>query len=431
MTHKAKSTVKRKEKSVLVAVETERGGTWEISWRMSELKELVLSCGVEVLDEVICQRGKITPNFFIGKGKASEIAERAIGLEADVVIFSEELSPTQQHNLEEVITLKTIDRTQLILDIFAQRARTKEAKLQVELAQLQYLLPRLSGKGPELSRLGGGLGTKGPGEQKLEVDRRRIRTRIDKLKRSLSKISGSRDLRRKKRTDETLLSIALVGYTNSGKSTLFNSLTSSDILTRNGLFSTLDSTTRKVELSGSQKVVISDTVGFLHRLPHHLIESFKATLEEVMDADVLFHVIDMTNPLAEKHSQSVVKVLNEIGAGEKRIISVLNKIDLLDSMEKVNNLAKKFPDAIPVSALTGSGQERLKDLIVQFVQKDMEDIVVDIDHEDFDLLEFLREHGTVKSEKFTEHGATIEARLPKKIKYSLLKRLAKKDPGNA
>lgn len=418
-----KSNIKRKEKSILVTVGVGKKQGWALEDRKKELRELVGSCGVEIVEEIVCRDENINSKLYIGKGKVEEINVLAEEEDADVIVFGNELSASQQQNFEEIVGVKTIDRTQLILDIFAQRARTKEARLQVELAQLEYLLPRLSGKGLELSRIGGGLGSKGPGEQKLEVDRRRIRARIDRLKKDLEKVSRSRQVRRKRRTTESLLKVALVGYTNSGKSTFFNFLSASHSLTRNGLFSTLDSTTRRVVLEGGEKVVISDTVGFLHNLPHHLIESFKTTLEEVMDADVLLHIIDMSNPLAELQRDSAMKVLRDLGADKKRIVPVLNKSDLVKSELQRRRIDKKFPGCFVVSALTGEGIENIGDFIIQLLQKDMENITVNLSHSDFDLLDHIRENGTVKAEEFTEKGVTVTARLPKKIKYSLLKKL--------
>lgn len=423
MKKRTEPTIKRKEKSVLVGIDTGKEAAWSAEEKLRELQQLVASCGVEILESVNCRRASPDPRIFIGKGKADEVASIVLEKKADVVIFGEDLTPSQQQNLEEILGVKTIDRTQLILDIFAQRARTKEAKLQVELAQLAYLLPRLTGKGLELSRLGGGLGTRGPGEQKLEVDRRRIRSRIGKLKKELNKASQNRQQRRKKRLEGSMLSIALVGYTNSGKSTLFNRLTSSEVLERDGLFSTLDPTTRKMELSSGGGVIISDTVGFLHRLPHHLIESFKTTLEEVVSADLLFHVMDMSSPLMSEQAESVQNVLKELGASEKRIIPVLNKADLLDSELEKKRISRAFSESVTISALTGEGIEEIISLITRMLQSEMENMELTLPHSDFKLIELIRKAGRVKEEKFTDKGVRITARLPRRSKYAILKRL--------
>ncbi|MFH1665638.1 MAG: GTPase HflX [Candidatus Omnitrophota bacterium] len=348
-----KETGVKKERAVLVTVEEAGREAWKAEHRAAELARLALSCGVEIAGTEICGRKVLTPNYFIGKGKVLELADMAEEQGADVVIFNNDLSPSQQTNLEDALNAKVIDRTQLILDIFARRAVSNEGKVQVELAQLLYLLPRLSGKGVQLSRLGGGVGTRGPGEQKLEVDRRRIRSRISKLKRELKDITGQRKLRRAQRDKFSMLTAALVGYTNSGKSTLFNVLTDSGVCVKDQLFSTLDPTVRKICLPGNQGALVSDTVGFLQDLPHHLIESFKATLEEVVNADLLFCVIDMSDERMEQQKVSVFEVLKELGAQDKPVITVLNKADKVpDSMER-ERIKLRFHDPMVISALRG------------------------------------------------------------------------------
>ncbi|MGB3082669.1 MAG: GTPase HflX, partial [Candidatus Omnitrophota bacterium] len=338
-------------------------------------------------------------------------------------IFSDDLSPSQQKNLEEIIKTKTIDRTQLILDIFARRATSNEGKVQVELAQLVYLLPRLSGKGIELSRLGGGLGTRGPGEQKLEYERRRVRERIARLKKELKEITDKRELRRSQREKFSMLTISLVGYTNSGKSTLFNALTESSVKVKDQLFSTLDPMVRKLELPNNQTVLLSDTVGFLHDLPHHLIESFQATLEEVRGADILFHIVDMSDERMEEQSSAVFQVLEELGVADKPIYTVLNKSDKLPDEHEAERIKRKFHNATIISALKKQGFEQLLDHIVNYLQKDMEDIRITLPHKHYSLVKMIRENGSIKEEEYREEGVFISARVPKKVKYSIFKKL--------
>ena len=284
------------EKAILVSCRIEGEDRRAVEDAAGELRSLTSSTGGEVVQEVICSRETPTPAYFIGKGKVEEVGKLCWELKPDLVIFGSDLSPTQQRNLEETLKLKVIDRTQLILDIFAQRAKSTEGKYQVELAQLMYLLPRLTGYVDSLSRLGGGIGTRGPGEQKLESDRRRIRKRIAKLQDELSSLQRRRQTMRQKRLDLPLSTIALIGYTNAGKTLLFNRLTQSQEISENRLFSTLDPVARKCVLPNNQRIIFLDTVGFLHKLPHHLIESFRATLEEVVEADLLLHVLDVSHP---------------------------------------------------------------------------------------------------------------------------------------
>jgi GTP-binding protein HflX len=325
----------------------------------AELSELALSAGLDIVDSLLMRQKIASAPMLIGRGKAEEIAVTVKNEKAAVVVFESELSPSQQRNLEEVLGTKVIDRTQLILDIFAQRARSTEGKLQVELAQLKYLLPRLGGKGVELSRLGGGVGTRGPGEQKLEVDRRRIRERITKLSDELKELQKRRESGILKKKEKSLPLIALVGYTNAGKSTLFNRLTGADVFVKNQLFSTLDTTTRQAMLPGNQKALLVDTVGFVRDLPHHLIESFKATLEEAVHADALLHVVDAGHPDVAFLEKAVKEVLKELGTDESRTIMVLNKIDLVPADIRQSLIRKHGGAAYLVSAKTGEGLKEL------------------------------------------------------------------------
>ncbi len=411
------------EKAILITVEVAGKESWKLEDRCKELERLTESSGAKVVNSQTCRRKKITAGFFVGKGKVSEIADLVESLGADVVIFNNDLSPSQQKNLEEVLNVKTIDRTQLILDIFARRATSNEGKVQVELAQLLYLLPRLSGKGIQLSRLGGGLGTKGPGEQKLEVDRRRLRMRIDKLQKALREITLQRKLRRSQRDKFSTLTIALVGYTNSGKSTLFNALTNAGIKTRDQLFSTLDPTVRKLCLPNKQTVLVSDTVGFLQDLPHHLIESFKATLEEVVNADVLLHVIDASDERIEEQVRAVCQVLEELGVKEKPLYAVLNKSDKLPNRMDHYRIQRKFDDSVMVSAARGDGLDDLIDWLVKYTRKDTELIEVTLPHKQYALIKAIRKSGTVEKEKYLPDGVHIKAFVPRKVKYAIFKKL--------
>ncbi|MFH1878638.1 MAG: GTPase HflX [Candidatus Omnitrophota bacterium] len=424
MTVDLKPTREKQEKAVIVTIEEAgKSSCWKLEDREEELLRLAESSGVRVVGRETCRIREFNPRLYIGKGKTEEIALMCDELGADVVIFSDDLSPSQQQNLEEKLERKTIDRTQLILDIFARRATSNEGKVQVELAQLIYLLPRLSGRGIELSRIGGGVGTKGPGEQKLEVDRRRIRERISRLKKELKDITGERGLRRSQRGRFSMMNIALIGYTNSGKSTLFNTLTSSEVIAKDQLFSTLDPIVRKFKLPNNQTVLLSDTVGFLNHLPHHLIESFKATLEEVVGADILLYVADMSDQRIEEQNASVFQVLEELGVKDKPIITVLNKKDKVTDIFEVARIKRKFDNPVIISALTGQGISDIKDRIVQFMQKDMEDIEILIPHEHYALSGVIRENGIVRHEEHRENGVFIVARIPVKIKHAIFKHL--------
>jgi len=353
----------KREKALLVVViiEEEKEG-WSQEELAEEFKNLVISAGIEVVDLIFVKRKTPTPSFYIGKGKAYEIAKIAQEKKVDVVIFNNNLSFTQQRNLEEILMIKTIDRTQLILDIFARHAHTQEGSIQVELAQLEYLLPRLKGKGIMLSRLGGGIGTRGPGEKKLEVDRRRIEDRISKLKEKLEKLRRHRYLLRKRRKKENIKVCSLVGYTNAGKTTLLNALVNDTQKTSDSLFTTLDPVSRKLTLSDNLEVVITDTVGFLYKLPPNLIEAFQATLEELQFSDLLLHVVDISSKNHEKLISAVKEVLEELHLEKKPQILVFNKIDKVDSFW-LNNLKVKYPQALFVSALKKINLEALLERI--------------------------------------------------------------------
>lgn len=311
----------------LTTLEVKRGGI-DPAYSMDELVQLALTAGVEVVDTLVQNRDKPDSKWFIGKGKVDELHEAIQDYDVNTVIFDQELSGAQVRNLEDILDVKIIDRTQLILDIFAQRAKTREGIIQVELAQLTYLLPRLSGHGKNLSRLGGGIGTRGPGESKLETDRRHIRRRIGELKRQLEEVTRHRKLHRERRKETGVVHLALVGYTNAGKSTLLKALTSADVYIENQLFATLDPTTRALELPSGKEVIVTDTVGFIQNLPHDLVAAFRATLEEANEADLILHVVDASSPMREDQIAVVERILEQLGAGSTPQIMLFNKKDM-------------------------------------------------------------------------------------------------------
>lgn len=345
---------------------------WPAKETLAELGRLAETAGAQVVGELIQKRDSPDPAFFIGKGKAQEIKDLAIHQKANLIIIDHEISPSQNRNLEELTGLKIIDRTELILDIFAQHALSREGKIQVEMAQSQYHMSRLTGKGITMSRLGGGIGTRGPGETKLEVDRRKIRKRISDLKEELRKLEKQRSLRRQQRKEGKSKVAALIGYTNAGKSTLLNALTNANVLVQDKLFATLDPTTRRLEIrtlntehgtqvslraQRSNLFLLTDTVGFIQKLPHQLVDAFHATLEEVKEADLLIHVVDASNPYLEKQIEAVYQVLEEIGCITKKMITVFNKVDKIEKLDK--HLLKKYDPAVAISAAKKQGLEKL------------------------------------------------------------------------
>ena len=378
----------------------------ESSYDPGEIIQLAESAGASVIHVIHIKIDRVDPGYYIGKGKVFEIASLGVEKEADLAVFDCGLSPAQQSKLEEDTGLRVVDRTQVILDIFAQRARTNEGKLQVELAQLNYLLPRLRGKGVEMSRLGGGIGTRGPGEMKLETDRRRIKKRISRLNMEIDRIRKHRALGRKERS--RLLNIALIGYTNSGKSTLMNKLTDSRELVENKLFSTLDSAARRLTLPENTPAVIIDTVGFIRDLPHHLVAAFKATLEEVTTADILLNVMDASAPLCEDRLRTVMDTLEELGAGGKTMVSALNKIDLLDE-EAVTRLRNIFPHAVPVSAKTGKGLEELMKSAVQNARSSRRRVKLRIPQIQAGLIARIHREANILYKRYEDEHIVLEA----------------------
>lgn len=409
------------ERAILVTVDFGHRQEWTAEERSRELSELAVSAGARVVREEIVRRHEPSPACFIGTGKAEEIAKICADENIHIVIFNNDLTATQQKNLEGVIKAKTIDRTQLILDIFARRAHSNEGKLQVELAQLNYMLPRLIGKGVILSRLGGGIGTSGPGEQKLEVDRRRIRTRIFHLTKNLDSLGKRRDMMRKKRSRFSLLTVAIVGYTNVGKSTLLNALTDSDVIVRDKLFATLDPTIRKFTMPNNQKVLFVDTVGFIKELPHHLVEAFKATLEEVVEADVLLHLVDASHPKALEQAEAVYGVLKEIGASDKQTITALNKIDKVAASEAIDRLKGHFNDAIAISALKKQGFDTLIARILHYMKGSTVVMQIKIPAGDAKTLNLIHENGFIRTQEYKGQWLHIEAEVPLRLKEILEK----------
>lgn len=354
-----------KEKAILVGVELPKDSkNFELS--LKELAKLADTAGAEVVGQITQKREKPNLRYFIGEGKIFELLDLIKKTNANLVIFDNDIHPSQERNLEEFLGVKVINRTELILDIFAQHAHSHEGRLQVELAQNQFMLTRLTGRGILLSRLGGGIGTRGPGETKLEQDRRKIRARISHLKKEIEKISKSRIVRRATKLKSKIVNVSLVGYTNAGKSTLLNALSKSNALVEDKLFATLDTLTRKVYLSENKVILLSDTVGFIQNLPHQLIEAFKATLDEVVLADFLIHVVDASSEDMETQIDSVYNVLEDIGAISKPIITVFNKVDLLKTPLD-SNLLERFKPSVAISALKKTGLNELKKVISSFL----------------------------------------------------------------
>jgi GTP-binding protein HflX len=351
------------ERALLIGLEQDGVSKWDLRDSLEELAELANSAGAEVVDTVTQKLEKPTAPYYIGKGKAESIKDSLRDRQVTSVIFDNELSPAQGRNLENLFARKVIDRTQLILDIFAQRARSREGRLQIELAQLQYLLPRLTGMWHHLSRQTGGIGTRGPGETQLEVDRRRVQERIARVERELEAVRKTRAVQRQGRKRHQWPVAAVVGYTNAGKSTLLNLLTGADLVAEDKLFATLDPTTRSFVLPNKQRVLLTDTVGFLRKLPHTLIESFKATLEEVSEADLLIHIADLSHPRVEEQMEAVDAVIKELDAFGKQTLIVFNKIDNLVDRVLAETYVKRLPGSVAISARTGEGVEKLVQLL--------------------------------------------------------------------
>ena len=408
------STEEKKEKFILVAVSI--SGEKETQSSLDELDELVYTAGAESLGRLVQNRERIHAVTYLGKGKLEELKEMLLYMEADGVLCDDELSPAQLRNLERILDTKVVDRTMLILDIFAKRASTGEGKIQVELAQLKYAAVRLVGLRSSLSRLGGGIGTRGPGEKKIELDRRLIHNRISVLKEELREVKKQRDIRRKARKDNFV--IAIVGYTNAGKSTFLNKLTGADVLAEDKLFATLDPTTRKLKLPSGNEVLLTDTVGFIRKLPHHLIEAFKSTLEEAKYADLILHMIDASNPEADTQMLIVYNTLRELGIEDKEVVSLYNKIDI---MPEDTILPRDFhaEHTLKISARTGEGLEEFKELVDKILRQQRIYLEKLMPYKDSAKLALIRKHGELELEDYREDGIYIKAMVPTNI-YDLL-----------
>ncbi len=401
------------ERAILIGMEWGRNDSlWTVDDSLEELKQLADTAGATVIKKFIQKRPKPDPAFFIGRGKVQELALYAQQENIDLCIFDDELSPAQQRNIESVMGIRILDRTALILDIFAQRACTNEGKLQVELAQLQYTLPRIMGKGLMLSRLGGGIGTRGPGETKLEVDRRRIRDRIAFIKEQIEKVKAVRSLHRSKRKKNNVFEVSLVGYTNAGKSTLLNTLTNSDIYAKDQLFATLDPTTRQLTLPNKQEIIITDTVGFIQRLPHQLIAAFRSTLEVVTEADLLVHVIDVSHELYKEQAAAVHEVIKEIGAESKPVITVYNKIDKLPPDSKLADRLALEEDTVCISAAKKLNLETLQQMIESHLKSKAVEVTLCIPYAETAKAAQLHETANVLEQDYTENGAVMKVILP-------------------
>ena len=381
---------------------------------MKELAELVDTAGATVLDSIIQSRERMHPGTYIGKGKIEEVKDRVIELGATGVVCDDELTPAQLRNLEDLLDTKVMDRTMVILDIFAKRATTSEGKIQVELAQLKFSSARLVGIRSSLSRLGGGIGTRGPGEKKLEMDRRLIHERISQLKAELKKVESHRDLIRKSRDENLAFNVAIVGYTNAGKSTLLNKLTDANILAEDKLFATLDPTTRKLKLGSGQEILVTDTVGFIRKLPHHLIEAFKSTLEEAKYANLLIHMVDASNEEASSQMLVVYDTLKSLDVVDKDIITVFNKTDL---MEENMELPRDFhaDKVLKMSAKTGESIEDLKKIIEDILQKQRVYLEHVFPYKDAGKIAIVRKFGEILSEEYIDEGISIKAYIPAEI----------------
>jgi GTP-binding protein HflX len=406
----------------LVAVDTDdEESVWSVEDSISELGTLAHTAGAKVVGTMIQRLRHPDVLTYVGKGRAQELSELEKELGFSLVIFDDELTPAQQRSLEKLLAARIIDRTALILDIFAQHARTREGRLQVELAQLEYRLPRLSGRGTEFSRqaggsgsAGGAIGVRGPGETKLEIDRRRVRSRISELKEGIEDVREQRTIHRQQRMAQAIPVIAVVGYTNAGKSTLFNALTEADVLAENKLFATLDPVTRHVVLPGNQEVLLTDTVGFIQKLPTKLIAAFRATLEEVIDADLLLEVVDVNHENAIEQSETVNEVLDELEATDKPRVTALNKIDLLDDPSEVDTTL--YPNAVPVSALHKTGLDAVREKIAQVLAESMDSVRVVIPFSKGELVELLHRRGYVDSEEHVAEGTCIVGRIPRSLR---------------
>jgi len=401
-------------RALLVSAYTKVDEKMQAQSLLDELEELVNTLGIPVIESLLVYHREMHAKLLLGSGKAAEIAELAREKEIDVIIFDNELTPAQQRNWETLSEIAVIDRQEVILDIFGKRAQTREARLQVELAQLEYSLPRLTKAWSHLGQQGGGIGARGEGETQLEQDKRRIRTHIDKLKHDLEAVRKQRATQRKDRKREPVPNAAIVGYTNAGKSSLLRRLTGADVLVEDKLFATLDTTTRKIALPNKQPLLLTDTVGFVRKLPHRLIEAFNATLEEAVMADFLIHLLDASQPEVMQFFNTTLKVLEELGADEKRILVVFNKVDKIIDPSVIPSLKNHFPDAVFVSIKTGKGMDELVDRIAAFVADDITTVDLQIPQSRADLIARLHRETTVLSTEYDGNDARLSVRISRR-----------------
>ena len=401
------------ERVILVGVSQQDGDDAEDS--VAELAELVETAGAVVVGTLIQKRENIHPGTYVGTGKVFELEELIEETGANGIVCDDELSPAQLKNLEEALKTKVMDRTLIILDIFAARASTSEGKIQVELAQLKYRLSRLSGLGRSLSRLGGGIGTRGPGEKKLEMDRRLINSRVAQLNRELKEVQRHREVNRQQRKRSGIPVVAVVGYTNAGKSTLLNHLTNAEVLEEDKLFATLDPTTRILELTNHQKVLMTDTVGFIRKLPHHLIDAFRSTLEEAKYADIILHVVDASNPQMDKQMYIVYDTLRNLEVEGKKIITAFNKTDRIGQPEPLHDF--RAERTVHISAKYGDGLEDLKNILEEILREEKDFLECTIPYRDAGVIQKIREKGELLSEEYREDGIFVRAWVPKEFHY--------------
>jgi GTP-binding protein HflX len=423
-----KQKPKQAERALLVSVYTGAAQKEESESLLIELNSLVDTLGIPVLDSFLVRVQEPNPRYFVGSGKAEEIFEHAKQLEADVIVFDNELSPAQQRNWEAMTGLAVIDREEVILDIFAQRAQTKEARLQVDLARMEYSLPRLTRAWRHLGRQGGGLGGKGEGETQLETDRRLIRTHIDRLKEDLELVRLRRATQRKQRERLPLPNAAIVGYTNVGKSALLKKLTGAQVLVEDKLFATLDTTTRRVDLPSGQGLLLTDTVGFVRNLPHRLIEAFKATLEEAVLSDFLIHVLDASHPRVYDFYQTTIRVLGELGADAKRMITVLNKVDLIADESTLHALRLHFPDGAFVSVRSGEGLKELRHRMADLLADRVSKVELALPINRTDLLSLLHRTSKVLSASYENSHVIVVASVSPKVYARVEPFLIRREP---
>jgi GTP-binding protein HflX len=411
-----KSLIPPKEKAVAIGIYGSRSEKWREEQSLEELSTLAITAGADVLQLFLQEKPRRDPAFYCGKGKLEEIKIYCDARSVDLALFDDPLTPAQMRNLEKLLDRKVLDRTQLILDIFAQRARTAEGKLQVELAQIDYLLPRLTGKGIQLSRLGGGIGTRGPGETKLEFDRRRLRERRSRLSRQLDRARSVRQMQRKTRSAVPLPQIALIGYTNAGKTTLFNRLTGSSSLASPILFATLDPSIKSIRMPNRQTVLLSDTVGFIQKLPHELVAAFRATLEEVVQAHLLIHVIDAANPAMDEQIEAVKETLLQLEVQDKPALHVLNKLDLLEGGNvMLQSYGHRLGEVVGISAETGAGIPEMIGRIAGMLSSFWERIQISIPQDHQSLLSLLHEQGKIYGKKYVDGRVELDVEIPTKL----------------